>query len=233
MIGCQSSREVKTQTRTIIEPFPGVLIDLDQAIVEVDGVCCLGQGYLEQVACSPGTREHESLFVVHVEPSTLHAALLLTGYQPGTPGSWSFEEGKYRFIPPRGDELALAVRISVTGEETVEVPVRDLIRDHKSHDSFPDIPWVFAGSFFAQSDAWGEPGEQYIADLTGSIIGLVTFGDEVVGLSEVIADAAAVHTPLWEVNEKRMPPVGTPVQLIIQRWEQTGKGESNTKESGS
>ena len=42
-------------------------------------------GWLEQVACMVGTREHESLVVVEAKPSEVHAALLLLGLEPGTP----------------------------------------------------------------------------------------------------------------------------------------------------
>ena len=42
-------------------------------------------GWLEQVACAPATREHESLVVVNAKPSHIHAALLMAGFEPGTP----------------------------------------------------------------------------------------------------------------------------------------------------
>ena len=61
-------------------------------------------------------------------------------------------------------------------------------------------------------------GEHYVADLSGSIIGLVTFDDEVIGFSRVIADQAAVHPPEWEVDPERIPPVGTEVRLVIRRY---------------
>ncbi len=233
--GCVGKQgEINRDSPTVLQPFPGVVVNLDEPCVVIDGVCCLREGYLEQIACTPGTREHESLFVVQVEPSLVHAALLLAGFESGSPGTWSSVSGKFHFVAPRGDELALAVRFVTPQGKTDEYPLRELIRDHHTQAIFPEIPWVFAGSFFAQNDQEMEPGEHYVADLTGSIIGLVTFGDEVIGLSEVIADAAAVHPPLWEVNEKRMPPMGTPVQLIIRRWNCFDEDDSNSGErSGS
>ncbi len=63
-------------------------------------------------------------------------------------------------------------------------------------------------------------GEHYVADYSGSIIGLVTFGDEVIGFSEVIADQAAVQEPEWIVDTDRVPPIGTEVTVVIRRFTQ-------------
>ena len=58
---------------------------------------------------------------------------------------------------------------------------------------------------------------RYEADTTGSLIGLVTFGDEVIGFSEVIPDQADVVAPAWQVRTAGLPPLGTPVTVLIQR----------------
>ena len=62
------------------------------------------------------------------------------------------------------------------------------------------------------------PGEHYVADESGSIIGLVTFGDEVIGFSRVLADQDAVQEPEWEVNTAAIPPMGTSVTLVLKRF---------------
>ena len=48
-------------------------------------------------------------------------------------------------------------------------------------------------------------------------LGLVTFGDEVIGFTEIISDQAAIHEPEWEVNMETIPPVGTEVTIILRR----------------
>ena len=62
------------------------------------------------------------------------------------------------------------------------------------------------------------PGEHYVADMSGSIIGLVTFGDEVIGFSQVISDQDAVQAPEWEVDSEKIPPVGTEVTVVLKKW---------------
>jgi uncharacterized protein (AIM24 family) len=59
------------------------------------------------------------------------------------------------------------------------------------------------------------PGEHYVADFTGSVVGLVTFGDEVIAYDDVIADKVDVDPAAWVAWTERMPPEGTRVELLI------------------
>ena len=86
------------------------------------------------------------------------------------------------------------------------------------YPEFPAMPWVFGGSAIEENPPFMGPGEHYVADMTGSIIGLVTFGDEVIGLSQVLSDQEDVQAPVWEINTATIPPMGTPVTIIIKRW---------------
>jgi hypothetical protein len=59
------------------------------------------------------------------------------------------------------------------------------------------------------------PGEHYVADRTGSIVGIVTFGDETIACDEVRSDKADVDAPQWQARTERMPEPGTQVKLVI------------------
>ncbi|NNF43591.1 MAG: hypothetical protein HKN62_11205 [Phycisphaerales bacterium] len=205
---------------TTLTPFPGVRVHPRTGVVELAAIVCLDAGWLEQVACSAGTREHESLLVPRAAPSQIHAALLLAGHEPGAPGRWTYENDQYAFHPPTGSKLAVRVRYRTPGGLEIETPIRSWIRDHQGRRDFPLAPWVFGGSEMVQI-AEGEP-ERYVADLSGSVVGLVTFGDEVVGFSRVLADEAAVHAPEWEARGEAMPPPGTEVSLILGPWPDQG-----------
>jgi hypothetical protein len=206
--------------RTRLNPFPGIVVVPDAPAVELQAWVCLEYGWLEQIACAPGTREHESLVVPRARPSQIHAALLMAGFEPGAPGRWSYENEEYSFTPPTGTALDVFVRYTDESDRLIEEPIRLWIRDHLGGHEFPREPWIFAGSAFAPTPEWmEEEGEHYVADVTGSIIGLVTFGDEVIGFSRVFADQASVQPPEWEVNTERIPPVGTPVTIILRPFE--------------
>ena len=75
--------------------------------------------------------------------------------------------------------------------------------------------FVFGGSRFQTDRKSGR--ERYLADGSGSLIGLVTFGDETIGAAEVVPDQAGVATPTWEVFSERMPTPGTRVTIMVNR----------------
>lgn len=217
-----------TERATVLTPFEGVVVRLDPPVVELSAEACLDAGWLEQIACAPGSREHESLLVVQAKPSQIHASLLMAGFESGSPGSWRFEEPDgYSFVAPTGAQVDLFVRYLDDSGFPREESIRTWIRDHLGRHDFPSLPWIFGGSMFANNPEWMEPGEHYVADVTGSIIGLVTFGDEIVGFSEVLADQEAVRAPEWEVNSDHVPPMGTEVTLILRRYRETGEADSN------
>jgi len=182
--------------------------------VEVQALVCLDEGWLEQIACSPGTREHEALVVVEIPPSDLHAALLAAGFEPGSPGHWTDDGSVVTAVPPSGDRVRIEVRRQRDGR-TVQEPIGAWMIGAIHGEPFPETHWVFAGSAFAENPDWMGPGEHYVADLSGSVIGLVTFGDEVIGFETVMADQEAVEPMQWKVNTDHVPPIGTTVTLIL------------------
>jgi hypothetical protein len=214
-----------------VQPFPGIIVhrrDDRTSIVEVTGRVCLDEGYLEQVACAPNSREHESLVVITpAQPSQVHTALLMAGFTPGSPGRWKFENDTLSTIDPTGDSIDVRVRYVDAKGETVEHSIRNWIRGVPTsinetgeavRPAFPDLPWIFGGSAIATNPKFMGPGEHYVADMTGSLIGLVTFGDETLGFAHVASYQEDVQTPEWEVNTETIPPMETPVTLILRAW---------------
>ncbi len=228
----QSPRQATEDQSPIkrVRPFEGVEVILhtdepSRSRVEVAAVSCLDSGWLEQVACGPNTREHESLVVVSSRPSQIHAALLMAGFEPGKPGRWIYENDTFDIIKPTGEKLDIRVRYVDAKGESIEHEIGKWIREAARRDEkprpFPREPFIFGGSRIeknapgANDDALGE---HYVADMSGSIIGLVTFGDEMIGFSVVRSDQEAVQEPSWEIDPEAMPPIGTAVALIISKW---------------
>lgn len=184
----------------------GIEVDRAAGEVRVAAQVALDAGWLEQAVCRAGTREHESVLVVDLSPRSLHAALLLLGAEPGTPGAWRWDGDPPQVVrvPPRGDRLAIFVRFE---GDPVERPLSDLIRRVDPESRLPEQPWVFAGSLVEQG--------AYAAEFSGSVVGLVTFGDEVIAFEAVLADQEAAEEPSFLVREGVVPPPGTPVTLVI------------------
>ena len=196
-------------------PLPvgaGIVVDRERREVVVDAEVACDRGWLEQAACRAGTREHESLLAIEVPPSTIHACLLLAGGVPGAPGSWKAgtDGTSVVRVPPTGSRLELFVRLP-----SGDVPVSGWIHDPVGARAFPAHPWVFAGSRMRPNTPSMGPGEHYVADRTGSIVGIVTFGDETIACDEVLSDKADVDAPQWQARTDRMPEPGTRVQLVI------------------
>ena len=63
-----------------------------------------------------------------------------------------------------------------------------------------------------------EAPEFFAADASGSLVGLVTFGDEVLGLERIRSDQVGVDAAEWMVRTGVVPPPGTPVQLVFRPW---------------
>lgn len=75
--------------------------------------------YLEVIACTADTKEHEALIVTTAKPAHIHAALLLLGLEPGEPGRWEQEgvtPGKLRYVEPRGPKMDVSFLLAVPAE---------------------------------------------------------------------------------------------------------------------
>lgn len=192
---------------------PGVEADRASREVRVKATVACDRGWLEQAVCRAGTRDHESLLSVEAPPSAIHAALLLLGLEPGAPGSWREAPGTadgVERVPPRGPSVELWVRSS-----RGEVPLSSWIHDPVHGARFDAQPWLFAGSTVRPNTRSMGPGEHFVADRTGSVVGLVTFGDELIAYREVLPDRAEVAAPQWQARTEAMPPYGEPVLLIV------------------
>jgi hypothetical protein len=77
--------------------------------------------------------------------------------------------------------------------------------------------FVFAGSRFRRLP---DGSERYAADDSGSIVGLVTFGDEVVAMRTVIPDKVDVAPAAWKARTDDIPPEGSVVTVIFRALEQ-------------
>ncbi|MEL6330435.1 MAG: YdjY domain-containing protein [Planctomycetota bacterium] len=197
-----------------VEIQPGVRIDREARTVEFDGVVAIDCHdpetpivYLELVVCTPDTREHESLVVTTVQPSAIHAGLLAVGAEQGSPGRVEWDGATPRRIPASGEPLR--VELVTEAGARVEAAERWMVReDGELGDTWR---WVFAGS------RWVEWRGQafYDADGAGTVIGLATFGSEVVSPVRVISPESSVDAPVWIANAKLVPDRGEPVTVRL------------------
>jgi hypothetical protein len=200
-------------TAHAVRPSNGIVVYPWSRTVELRAWTCLDSGPVYLVACAPRTRERESLLVLEASPSDVHGALLTAGFKDGSPGHW--EEGSpRRFVPPTGDTVCVRVRYVSKSGELVDDPISAWIVGVHG-EPFPQTSWVFSGSRETSDPAWMGGCAVYEADRTGAVIGLLTFGEEVVGFSRPACSDVESGTSPWLARPGTVPPVGTPVTLVL------------------
>lgn len=206
--------------------LPGLTIHTKQRYVDVDATVCLDAGFLELIACTKGSKEHESIISVDAKPSHMHAALLLLGAQPGNPGmAKKLEDGGWLDIPPKGSEVDASLVFKNEKGELKERPISEFIMRGQEGDvygpdavetppekrgRFPTSTFLFAGSQLYK----GEDGKAtYLSDGSGNVISLATFGDELLCLPGKHSHENS--SLAWEINPTHLPAVGTKVILRL------------------
>jgi biopolymer transport protein ExbD len=191
----------------VIKTLPGIVVDTKAREVRLEGEVCLQHGGLELLACSPGTREHESIIVVKAKPSHVVFALALLGLSPGQPG-YMTEGGSYS--PPGGTVVDVLIRFTVAKpggkSEAVEVPAWKLLKPARSESSLErPLQWVYVG----------RPSEAALraADQEGTVVCLSNFTEAVLDLP---FESTSVNAELlYEANPEVVPPVKTPAEIIL------------------
>ena len=199
LMGCQSPEAAP-------QPLPwanGIEILRAESQVRVPAVVLLRSGWLEQAVCTPNTRTHESIFAIRAAPSELHAALLVAGGVPGKPGAPGNLESPAK--PPRGSVLSIDMEY-----DKCLYRLQDLIVDDRTGGSLQG-KFVFGGSKIVEWN--GET--RYLADDEGSVVGLVTFGDELAGYSEPRSASIEQARAVFRPNATLLPPPGTEVVLCF------------------
>ena len=212
----------QSTTMRFVEILPGVRINREIRTVEFDAVVAMDchhpetpDVYLEVVCCTPDTREHEALVVTTVRPSSIHAALLALGAEPGRPGGWRREGDGVVPVAPEGERVRVwFITDTDDGGRTISAPESWIVRRETRRPlalEAPESGWVFAGSRMREFRGR----EVYDADGTGQLIGLHTFGSETLAWTRVESPEASVQEPLWLANSDTVPEIGTPVTVRI------------------
>lgn len=217
LAGIRSRAEEPAKARGLREVFPHVYVDTDAKVVEVAGTVPIvaddGAGrvvYLELIACRRDSKEHEALVVTDALASHIHAGLLLIGLEPGRPGVWKWEGQKLTSEPPTGARVSVELVYTGAAGEVVD-PAWSWVKNRRTGETLEETAWVFAGSRLVQFDGR----EVYDADGTGVLIGLTTFGSEVVAWPTMISPDSEIESPVWIADPAKTPKVDTAVRIRI------------------
>lgn len=190
-----------------VAPVPEVSRLLRQGTVQVDPVlrCVLVTGYvnmvegpIELMACGPGGKVHESVLVLDVNPVDLQAALLLVGLESGPPMK------ELGLGPPQGDRVRVWVQWEQDGRRVVKA-LEQLAYDWRAKRPLHTDGWVFTGSTFVDG--------KFKALAEESLI--VSYWDPWAILN--VNSPLGADDEALSVNREEVPPLHTPITLVIQR----------------
>lgn len=235
----QASSDLPQANLALEFKLPGLVVNKEDRCVDIDATVCLVRGPLELIACTKGTKEHESIIAVEAKPIHIHTALLLLGVQAGNPAMRKpLDEKGTRWIdvPPRGGAVDVFLVVKDKDGKTVERPISDFIKhfDHggqgmpadKDADRFPTHTFLFAGSILHGD---GEGPRRYLCDQSGHVISIATFGDEVLCLPEVHSSENGAL--LWSIDPTHLPALGSKIILRLRSQAKTAdKGDKETPE---
>lgn len=198
------------------EVSPGIYeigqIRLDQKALTITfpGALNMKQGLLEYLIVTSQGATHESLLVSDVPPTDIQFAMLLLGAKgsgkvPAADAPPPQIDLKYLKTAPKlkGDSISIRVKWKA-GEEEKTALVEDWLFNEQTKKTVEHGPWVYNGSMFSNG--------HFLAQIEGSTAALVT------------NPAALINNPrkgndndqIWSVNEKVVPAVNSPVQIVIE-----------------
>lgn len=202
--------------------LPGLEINTTERCLDVDAVICLVEGTLELIACTKGSKEHESIIAVEALPIHIHAALLLLGAKNGNPAmrhAINKEQTRWVDVPPKGDPIEVSLVWKDAKGVVIERPISDFIGRREKDDAagaavqkkekFPST-FLFAGSLLG--DASEKP-RRYFAQESGNVISISTFGDEVLCLPDVFSHENGALD--WQIDSTHLPKLHSKVTLRL------------------
>jgi hypothetical protein len=206
--------------------LPGLTINSKDCCVDIEATISLDEGTLELVACTKDSKEHESVIAVGARPIHIHTALLLLGAKNGSPAmrqAIGDEANRWIDLPAKGDLIEVFLEIKDPTGKLTERPISDFITRSSKHARNPGAvatevdtatcfprTFVFAGSQLIDS---GPGPKTYLAERSGHVISIATFGDEMLCLPEVHShDNGAL---MWSIDPTHLPKKGTPVTLRL------------------
>jgi len=206
--------------------LPGLTINAKERFVDIEATVCLDRGSLELIACTKNGKVHESVVSVEARPAHIHTALLLLGARNGNPSMrrpLNEEQTRWVDIPPKGDLIDVFLEIKDASGKLVERPIGDFIArskgaggesslgtpEAKEAARFPTT-FIFAGSQLHDN---GEAPRAYLADISGHVISISSFGDELLCLPEFHSQDNGALT--WRIDPTHLPKRDTKVTLRL------------------
>ena len=217
--------------------LPGVTVNRETSEVRVEATVCLKSGILEYLVCKPNTFEHEAIFTTTTKPELIHAALLLSGVTPtplprNFPGLWFEKALKQKnsrvTIEAEWKKEGKMKRVNLTEMLQSREDIEDLTDEDAPAKKIEDA-WVFTGSFLHTDEKTGK--RAYTANFSGIIVGIWPDPSTVIQYGIENGNPYEGKNLGIEINEAKVPDVGTKVNLIFSKFAPPAKKEKAPKDA--
>jgi len=208
-------------SRALAQDAKGIQVDKVKKTVTVDAKIAPrkmedpkfeGKIYpIEVIACweyPKGQKAHETVVTIDVKPGEVHKALESLGLKAGKTADVQNDK------PAEGPELNVYIEFAKDGGAPRRLPIGQLLLDIKTGKPLgKGVRFRFTGSEMIQPDPT-KPEKVYAADRTGTLIAIFP-----VTASTMMQSNLSMKEEKYvklETDQKTLPPVGTPVKLILE-----------------
>ncbi len=186
-----------------LDPEKPLWIDVKAGRVVIVGRVCQTAAALEMFACLWQTKEHEAIVTVDVEAFKVHAGLLAIGAKAGHPVRF-----QPTYTPAEGSEIEISLTYKDEEGKRKTVRAQDWIQDTQTEKAMTHN-WVFGGSGFWE----GPDGKKHYMAEGGDFICVSNFSTATLDLP--VESSQADSARLYQAFTERIPPIGTPVTMVL------------------
>jgi hypothetical protein len=177
-----------------------IVVDRNARSITFPAQVNMDKGMLEYLIVHRKGKTHESLLNTLVDPYNLQIAFLLLGFE----GAEQKLAGQGDPAAPKGDRIAILIgRKAGAGTEVFPADRWLINKFGEETRDVPPMDWVYTGSF--------SHGGRFLSQDSGSITAI--WHDPVALMDN--ASPGGESNRIWFVKEGTVPPVGTPVEVVI------------------
>lgn len=169
------------------------------------------KGAVEFLMCGPSGKEYESILVVAATAKEIHNAMTKLDVKPGNPVDLDIDTDE--LLPAKGPTVIISVEWE-EDERTKKVRAEDLLHNVKTNKPMKHVTWIYTGSRM-MLDLEIEDEDVYIphAFNTNDIVSLSVSDPSTLFVNPL---SESSEENLYKKNDKLLPPLGTPVKIIIE-----------------
>lgn len=170
----------------------------------------MSEGLVEYLIVLQQGKAHESLLISSITPTHLNLALVLLRYAPSCElfsliNETGHPTGVYQDVSA---PVKAAARIAIDVEwndngTTRRIPVNEWVRSNSNDAVMAAGPWLYTGSSISD--------KKFIPDLSGDITSIMVDTNAMINYPGTDNQ----DNVTWFAFQKKVPPVGTPVTVII------------------